>query len=245
MGKVKDLTGMRFGRLTVLYQNGWYYHPNGKRVALWHCRCDCGNECDKRGNCLSSGDTKSCGCLLKETGIVNLQDYAKRKYNRYDLSGEYGVGWTTNTNKEFYFDLEDYAKIKDYCWCESEYGYIISTTTKPLVFMHRIVMNISDSKIKIDHIKHNKTDNRKSQLRVVSNSQNSMNSVMHKNNSSGAKGVRWHQQNQCWEAYITINGKFKHIGDFAEDKFADAVNARKEAEEKYFGEFSYEKSQAM
>ena len=39
-----------------------------------------------------------------------------KKYNKYDLSGEYGIGWTSNTNQEFYFDLEDYDKIKDYCW---------------------------------------------------------------------------------------------------------------------------------
>ena len=39
---------------------------------------------------------------------------ALKKYNRYDLSGEYGIGWTTNTNHVFYFDLEDYEKIKDY-----------------------------------------------------------------------------------------------------------------------------------
>lgn len=245
MGKVKDLTGMRFGRLTVLYQSGWYYHTNGKRTAVWHCICDCGNECDKRGSQLTSGDTKSCGCLPKETGLENLKEHAQRKYNQYDLSGEYGVGWTTNTNKEFYFDLEDYNKIKEYCWEESIYGYIISTTTRTVLFMHRIVMNVTDKKIKIDHIKHNKTDNRKSQLRIVSNAQNSMNSVMHKNNSSGVKGVRWHKKYACWEAFITIDGKFKHLGNFAEDKFEDAIKARTQAEEQYFGEFGYEKSQTL
>ena len=41
----------------------------------------------------------------------------KRKYNRYDLeSQEYGIGWTSNTNEEFWFDKEDYDKIKNYCW---------------------------------------------------------------------------------------------------------------------------------
>ena len=36
--------------------------------------------------------------------------------NKYDLSGEYGIGWTHNTEHEFYFDLEDYDIIKYYCW---------------------------------------------------------------------------------------------------------------------------------
>ena len=44
------------------------------------------------------------------------------KYNKYDLLGSFGVGWTTNTNKEFWFDLEDYDKIKDYCWAENNNG---------------------------------------------------------------------------------------------------------------------------
>ena len=37
-----------------------------------------------------------------------------KKYNTYDLSGEYGIGYTSK-GEEFYFDLDDYDKIKDYC----------------------------------------------------------------------------------------------------------------------------------
>lgn len=37
-----------------------------------------------------------------------------KRYNRYDLTGEYGIGYT-NQGVEFYFDLEDYDKIKEYC----------------------------------------------------------------------------------------------------------------------------------
>ena len=41
---VKDLTGKKFGRLTVIRQNG-FTSPNkyGQRYAIWHCKCDCGN----------------------------------------------------------------------------------------------------------------------------------------------------------------------------------------------------------
>lgn len=38
-----------------------------------------------------------------------------KQYNRYDLSGEFGKGWT-NKEEEFWFDLEDFDKIKNYCW---------------------------------------------------------------------------------------------------------------------------------
>jgi hypothetical protein len=45
-----------------------------------------------------------------------------KKFNQYDLSGSYGIGYCSNTNNPFYFDLEDYDLIKDYCWMEVVYG---------------------------------------------------------------------------------------------------------------------------
>ena len=59
---------------------------------------------------------KSCGCLQKESEIKNGK--RNHKTNVYDLNGEYGIGWTFNTNKMFYFDLTDYDLIKNYCWFE-------------------------------------------------------------------------------------------------------------------------------
>lgn len=56
-----DLTGMRFGRLTVLERAG----SVGKSAA-WRCRCDCGKEVTARADNLRSGGTRSCGCLRKD-----------------------------------------------------------------------------------------------------------------------------------------------------------------------------------
>lgn len=64
MGKVKDLTGQRFGRLTVLYESP----ERLGGFACWVCKCDCGNITKPiRSNNLKSGTTKSCGCLSRET----------------------------------------------------------------------------------------------------------------------------------------------------------------------------------
>lgn len=77
---IKDLTGRRFGRLTV---EGFAYK---NRYVYWHCRCDCGNEKDVMGSALTSGDTQSCGCLGKERRIEGR--HAMRKYQgRYDSTG--------------------------------------------------------------------------------------------------------------------------------------------------------------
>ena len=111
MGKFIDLTGQKFGRLTVIKRGENYVSSSGKTVKIqWLCNCDCGTEnILVVGSQLKNGRTKSCGCISRELLISKNKD--RRKYNTYDLSGEYGIGWTSNTNKEFYFDLEDYDKI--------------------------------------------------------------------------------------------------------------------------------------
>lgn len=62
MFKRKDLTGERFGRWTVIA----YGHTSEKRVAYWLCRCDCGAVREVRTSSLTSGRSKSCGCLHRE-----------------------------------------------------------------------------------------------------------------------------------------------------------------------------------
>ena len=69
MSKFNDLTGLQFGKLTVLYQSDTISSPNGTRRTMWHCKCECGNEKDVRADTLVSGRTKSCGkCKNDLTG---------------------------------------------------------------------------------------------------------------------------------------------------------------------------------
>ena len=65
----KDLTGQRFGKLLVLYL------LNDTEHRTWHCKCDCGNECDVKAMYLLNRHTSSCGCGVKSIGekiICNL-----------------------------------------------------------------------------------------------------------------------------------------------------------------------------
>lgn len=65
--KLKDLTGQRFGRLTVVKRDGTYVSPDGLTTTpKWRCKCDCGNETVVIGRNLKDGRTRSCGCLRKE-----------------------------------------------------------------------------------------------------------------------------------------------------------------------------------
>ncbi len=67
MPKIKDITGMRFGRLVALKHIGT--HNSGQ--ALWRCVCDCGKLKDVPSSKLVRNDTRSCGCLLLETRRAN------------------------------------------------------------------------------------------------------------------------------------------------------------------------------
>ncbi|MBO7677730.1 MAG: hypothetical protein J6S49_09510 [Erysipelotrichaceae bacterium] len=75
MGKYIDLTGQKFGRLTVL---GIYKRATHGKTFTWKCKCDCGNETFVSGNHLKSkSGAKSCGCLKKqkcsENGMKNFK----------------------------------------------------------------------------------------------------------------------------------------------------------------------------
>ena len=64
---VNDLTGKRFGRLTVIG-----VEDNGKRKTYYACQCDCGNVKVIRADALVSGCTVSCGCKKREQDRLNL-----------------------------------------------------------------------------------------------------------------------------------------------------------------------------
>ena len=82
-----------------------------------------------------------------------------------------------------------------------------------------------------------KYDNRRENLRICTQQQNTYNSKIRKNNTSGIIGIYWHKINKNWISYITINYKHINLGSFTDKE--DAIKARKDAEIKYFGEFRF------
>lgn len=61
----KNLSGMKFGRLTVIEQVEDSITPKGQHLPMWKCICDCGTEIITEGGALKTGHTKSCGCLTR------------------------------------------------------------------------------------------------------------------------------------------------------------------------------------
>ena len=231
-----DYTGAKINRLKVLYRGENY---NGWHVS-WICQCDCDRHTIIRvkADNLRSGNTNSCGCYNAD----RIKEVCK-KYNRYDLSGEYGVGYCYNQDIEFYFDLEDYDKIKDYCWYYSKRGYIESRINGKLIKIHRLIMDVDDPNIEVDHKFHDKSgkprtyDNRKINLRLCPHQKNSCNSKVYVNNTSGTTGVRFNSKRQVWQARITYLGKDYYLGSFKNKE--DAIRARKKKEIELFNEYQY------
>lgn len=63
---LKDISGVRYGKLLVVDRVEDHISQNGRRCVMWRCLCDCGNYTEVSSNQLTSGKTKSCGCLRKE-----------------------------------------------------------------------------------------------------------------------------------------------------------------------------------
>lgn len=196
----------------------------------WHCLCSCGKYTTKKSNFLRNGKSTSCGCRTKIKRKKSM-----KQYNTYDLSNDFGIGYTKQ-NEIFYFDLEDYDKIKDYCWHYDKDGYILSSVyNETSIKMHNLLMNATDGTV-VDHKNGNRNDNRKENLRIATFSQNGYNSNKPSNNTSGYKGVHWNKSMNAWQARIQVDGKRYNLGYF-NDKI-DAAKAYNEAAIIYHGEFA-------
>ena len=71
MGKIKDRTGIKYGRLTAIKM------IEGRRPIYWLCKCDCGNYDEVRASNLQSGAVKSCGCLNDEAITKHNQSHSR------------------------------------------------------------------------------------------------------------------------------------------------------------------------
>ena len=236
-----DLTGMHFGRLTVISRGPDHISPSAKQVQ-WYCKCSCGNPelILVNSSRLRTGHTRSCGCFALE-----IRKEQNKKHNRFEIQDDYVIGYTSPETGElpFVFDRDMLDQVSQFYWDKAN-GYI-STTSRSngkSLYLHRLVMSAGKGEL-VDHINHDLSDNRRCNLRIATKAENAFNSKPHRNNSSGVTGVNWNKKNKKWEARIKTSGKTRYIGSF--QNIQDAIEARRKAEYEFHGEFSFLHSQTI
>ena len=97
-------------------------------------------------------------------------------------------------------------------------------------YLHRVIMNAGPHDV-VDHIDGNK--------RICTQADNTKNVGLRSDNSSGIPGIYWVSTRLKWAAQISVDGRTVSLGRF--DEIADAINARRKAEDLYYGEFAASK----
>ncbi len=113
-------------------------------------------------------------------------------------------------------DDSDYYRLCTRKWCLSNRGYAVhhsrSNGKRKVIYMHRIIAN-PPPHLQVDHINRNRLDNRRSNLRFATRSQNQANRApRQRNNNSGYKGVNLSRGK--WEARIRFDGQRIYLGKF-------------------------------
>lgn len=140
-------------------------------------------------------------------------------------------------------DNDDFKKLKKYNWKMSNEGYVYryeyNRMQKKYINLARLIMNAPKRKV-VDHINNNKLDNRKCNLRICTQLENSRNRGKNKNNTSGFKGVFRSLSGKKWIAQISISKKGKRVtyslGGY--DDILSSAKAYNEGAKKYHKEFS-------
>jgi AP2 domain. len=134
-------------------------------------------------------------------------------------------------------DDDDYEWLMQWSWHFAK-GYAVRNGKNrgdKQIYMHREVLKVPVGEF-TDHIDGNKLDNRKSNLRRCTYSQNNRNKKLTKANTSGRKGVSWNKARQQWHASIWVRPKKIFLGLY--DDLDAAGKAYEDAANFYFGEFA-------
>jgi len=135
-------------------------------------------------------------------------------------------------------DAEDYAWLSQYKWHASKKGYnwyACRNYNRSIVCMHRVIMNAPKGML-VDHIDHNGLNNRRSNLRLCTSSQNHQNRERTRG-TSNYKGVYREKRYRKWCASVYFEGRNHYLGSFSNEVEAARAYDKKAAE--LFGEFAY------
>ncbi len=206
-------------------------------------KCGVEKELTEFHNCKRSKDGFLYQCKLCRNSQVHnscvKRSVIKSIYrSRYANVNELGNGIDTIYLKNgdmAFVDESDYNELINYMWRSDKDGYAIGCINSKTVRMHRYITNCKIGEI-IDHIDGNKLNNKRSNLRICSQMQNAQHrTVLSSKNKSGKTGVSFNDTVKKWCARIGFNNVSIGLGYY--EDINDAIEARRLAEDKYFGEY--------
>ena len=136
---------------------------------------------------------------------------------------------------EYLMQWNWYAIKSAKCFYAKRVEYSKGRSSERVFPMQNVVMKVTDKKLMVDHINMDGLDNRKSNLRIATRSQNGMNRRKSINCTSKYKGVHLKYKNG-WICQIRFNNKQKHLGVFKNEKAA--AKAYDKAAIELHGEFA-------
>lgn len=206
--------GTRFGRLTVTH-----HCYNASDHLVYKCVCDCGNRRFYEANILRQGKATQCGHC---------------RVNRFFVVDGSAVGYTSK-GERFLFDIELWDMVTVRNWRKTAKGYIVSGNGQNYCVLHRMVANAKKG-CQVDHINRDKTDCRRTNLRIVTNAQNTANSGTYlSNRSTGHKNVYLHGNR--YRVAIRKNGKLNSYGYY--ESLKEAVKIANAKRKELFGEYAF------
>jgi hypothetical protein len=152
-----------------------------------------------------------------EEDIVYIELNRKDGSKLYSLVDLEDLSRLMELNVKWYADYDKKSKT---FYCRSK---IYKNGKRVSLQLHRFILDYHGI-LQIDHRKHLTLDNRKSELRLVTNSENHF-------NMKDTKGYYWDKQSKKWRPSIRINGKLKHLGSFSTE--SEAREAYLQAKDKY------------
>lgn len=208
---ISEHNGEKWGELTIISA----FRKNRRIYA--ECQCSCGKMCTVRYDCLTSGNTRSCGHLSEKT-----------KFLGYDLSGKinkYGIKAIKAADKRI-----DTSVIWE---CECVCGKIFEV---PAYYFDKIKscgceksnQCKDNGKKNIKTVQKNYYVDGTSAVHIASN-------TIFSTNKSVIRGVSWDKNREKWVAQIVFKGKKYNLGRY--NKKEEAASARKEAEKYLYGDF--------
>ena len=134
-------------------------------------------------------------------------------------------------------DDEDFEHLSQWKWHLNTWGYATSTKgDNKTRWMHRVILNVPKG-VEVDHINHDKLDNRRCNIRPCSRAENARNHPLKRNNTSGFKGVYWNKVRKKWHSRIKVDGKYISLGYYF--CIVKAAVVYDDAAKKYHRKFSY------